>query len=143
MKFPYMKLGQGVYRPIIPFYISYQGGKLIKYFGLVDSGADYTYIASELAPLMGIKDLKSGREDSVTGIGGKAKIYFLPITVNIGGHNFNIEAGFTTDSTITAFGCGLLGQVGLFDYCTIKFNRRKFEMEITPIPPDIMARNRK
>ena len=137
MKFPYMNLGQGIYRPILPFHISYQGGKQIKYFGLVDSGADYTYIASELAPLIGIKNLKTGREESVTGIGGKAKVYFHPVTINVGGHDFEIEAGFTTDSTITHFGCGLLGQVGLFDYCAIKFNRRKFEIELTPIPPEL------
>lgn len=75
MKFPYMNLGQGIHRPIIPFNISYQGGRTVKYFGLVDSGADYSYIASELAPLIGIKNIKSGREDLVTGIGGKTKVY--------------------------------------------------------------------
>jgi len=135
-----MDLGQGIYRPILPFDISYQGGRTIKYFGLVDSGADYSYIASELAPLLGIKDIKSGRENSVTGIGGKARIYFHPITINIGGHNFEIEAGFTTDSIITHFGCGLLGQVGLFDYCNIKFSRRKFEIEIIPNSPKLKGR---
>ena len=42
MKFPYMDLGQGIYRPILPFNISYRGGRIVKYFGLVDSGADYS-----------------------------------------------------------------------------------------------------
>ena len=142
MKFPYMNLGQGIYRPIVPFYISQNGGKEIKYFGLVDSGADFTYIAGELAPLIGIKNMKSGREDLVIGIGGASKVYFHPVTINIGGNNFDIEAGFTTDSTITKFGCGLLGQVGLFDFCTIKFSRRKFEIEIVPVPPEFKAKKK-
>ena len=142
MKFPYMNLGQGIYRPIVPFHVSYQESKAIKYFGLVDSGADFTYIAGELAPLIGIKDIKSGREGSVAGIGGVSKVYFHPVTINIGGNNFDIEAGFTTDSTISDFGCGLLGQVGLFDFCTIKFSRRKFEMEIVPIPAELKTKKK-
>ncbi|MEX2013550.1 MAG: retropepsin-like aspartic protease [Parcubacteria group bacterium] len=135
-----MKLGPNIYRPILPFHISFQESRSIKYFGLVDSGADFTYIAGELAPLIGIKNIKSGREGAVTGIGGKAKVYFHPVTINIGGHDFDIEAGFTTDATITSFGCGLLGQVGLFDYCTIKFSRRKFEMEINLVSEGLVRR---
>ena len=133
MKFPYMKLGPDTYRSIVPFAISFQGGKSIKYFGLVDSGADSTYIAGELAGALGIKDVTTGRMESVMGIGGKSEAYFHSVIINIGGHNFNIEAGFTADSSLTAVGCGLLGQIGLFDHCTIKFSRRKFEIEIIPI----------
>src|SRR3989344_9232299 len=134
MKFPYMKLGQGIYRPILPFVVSHKGGNQVKCFALVDSGANNTLIAGELANLLGIKDIKSGREESVTGIGGKSKVYFHEITITVGGHNFNIEAGFTADSTLRSLGYGLLGQIGLFDHCTVKFNRRKFEMEIVPYP---------
>ena len=68
------------------------------------------------------------------GIGGVSKVYFHSVTIIIGGHNFAIEAGFTTDSTISNLGYGLLGQIGLFDYCTVKFNRQKFELEIIPSP---------
>ena len=132
-----MKLGPGIYRPILPFAISYQGGRAIKYFGLVDSGADTALIVAELASLIGIKNIDTGREESVTGIGGKSRVYFHKVTVTVGGHDFVVEAGFTIDSTLSALGYGLLGQKGLFDDCTIKFNRRKFEMEITPIPPEL------
>lgn len=132
-----MKLGPGVYRPILPFTISYRGQKPIKYFGLVDSGADNTLITGELAGLIGIKNIKTGREEFVAGIGGQSKVYFHLITITISGHNFDIEAGFTTDSTISSLGHGLLGQIGLFDHCTIKFSRRKLEMEITPVTQEL------
>ena len=133
MKFPYIKLANGLYRPILPFTVSYKKGIPIKYFGLVDSGADKTYIASELAGVLGVKDLSTGKEESVQGINGLSKSYFHPVTINIGGWNFDIEAGFMEGSTLTSLGCGILGQIGLFDNCTIKFNLRKFEMEITPV----------
>ena len=135
MKFPYLKLGPNIYRPILPFTVSYRDGLPLKYFGLVDSGADYTLIAGELATLIGIKDIETGRKELVTGIGGASPVYFHNIMINIGGHDFRIEAGFTTDSTLSGLGYGLLGQVGLFDHCTIKFSRRKFEVEVTPVQP--------
>src|SRR5437868_6538571 len=112
MKFPYLKLSPDVYRSIIPFTLSYKKGTPIKYFGLVDSGADNTLIAGELSGVLGIKDIKTGREDYISGIGGKSKVYFHPVTINVGGWNFDIEVGFTNDSTLTDFGCGLLGQIG-------------------------------
>ncbi len=90
-----MKLGPDVHRPIIPFTLSYQKKPAIKYFGLVDSGADKTYIASELANVLGIKDITTGREEFVAGIGGQSKAYFHIVTINIGGWNFDVTVGFT------------------------------------------------
>ena len=143
MKFPYIKLANNLYRPILPFTVSYKKGTPIKsykkgtpikYFGLVDSGADKTYIASELAGVLGVKDLSMGKEESVAGINGLSKAYFHPVTINIGGWNFDIKAGFMEGSTLASLGYGILGQIGLFDNCVVKFNLRKFEMEITPVP---------
>lgn len=133
MKFPYIHIAKGTYRPVLPFTISYNKGTPIKYFALVDSGADKTYIASEMAPILGISNLKSGKKNSVSGISGVPNnVYFHPITINIGGWNFDIEAGFMEGSNLTSNGYGILGQIGLFDNCTVKFNFRKLEMEITP-----------
>ncbi len=137
MKFPYIHIAKGKYRPVLPFTISYNKGTPIKYFALVDSGADKTYIASELASVIGISDLKTGRKESVSGINGAPNnVYFHPVTINIGGWDFDIEAGFMEGSNLTSNGYGILGQIGLFDNCIVKFNFRKLEMEITPIPSD-------
>ena len=133
MKFPYIKLAPNLYRPILPFTVSYKKGIPIKYFGLVDSGADKTYLASEIAGVLGVKDLSAGKEESVQGINGLSKSYFHPVTINIGGWNFDIEAGFMEGSVLTSLGYGILGQIGLFDNCIIKFNLRKFDMEITSV----------
>ena len=132
MKYPYLESEVNMRRPVVPFTISYRNEKPVKYWGLLDSGADHTLIDARLANLIGIEDITTGKEESVEGIGGQSKVYFHPITVNIGGWEFSIDAGFTTDLTLSSIGHGLLGQIGLFDQSTIKFNRRKFEMEIVP-----------
>jgi hypothetical protein len=132
MKFPYIKLISGVSRPILPLKISYKKGQSLNYYGLVDSGADNTYFGSELMDYLGIEKLKNGRAESVRGINGISKAYFFPIVINIGGWDFNIEAGFMEDSSLTSLGHGLLGQAGLFDQCSIKFTRRKLEIDIIP-----------
>ncbi len=141
MKFPYIKLITGIERPIIPFEISYKNAGSLRYYGLIDSGADHSYFGSEMASPLGI-DLYSGRKDKVVGINGLSDVYFHPITLNIGGNNFNIEAGFMKDSNLTSLGYGLLGQVGLFDQCSIKFSRRKFEIEINPTPIELKAKKK-
>lgn len=132
MKFSYIKLADGVLRPILPIKISYKKGSSVKYYGLVDSGADKTYIAAELAGLLGIENIYSGREESISGVNGLSKAYFYPITLNIGGWDFNIEAGFMEDSTLSVLGYGILGQIGLFDKCAVKFDFKKREMDIIP-----------
>lgn len=133
MKFPYIKLANGIHRPILPLTVYYQKGTPIKYFGLVDSGADKTYIASELAGVLGVKNLTTGKVESVAGVNGLSKAYFHPVKINIGGWNFDIEAGFMEGSMLTSLGYGILGQIGLFNNCTVKFSFRKLEMEIIPV----------
>ena len=133
MKFPYTKLITGVHRPILPFLIYYKNEMPLKYFGLVDSGADKTYFGAELANILGIKNLENGKPEHVAGVNGISNAFFHPITINIGGYNFNIEAGFVKDSNLISLGYGLLGQIGLFGNFDIKFSFRKLEMELTPI----------
>ncbi len=132
MKFPYINIAKGTYRPVLPLTVCYKKGKPIKYFALVDSGADKTYLASELAPVLGISDLTIGRKESVSGINGLSDdVYFHSITINIGGWDFDIETGFMGGSNLSSIGYGILGQIGLFDNCTVKFSFKKLEVEIT------------
>ena len=107
MKFPYIHIAKGTYRPVLPFTVSYNNATPIKYFALVDSGADKTYIASELASILGISDLKTGKKGSVSGINGLPNnVYFHPVTINVGGWDFDIEAGFMEGSNLTSNGYG-------------------------------------
>jgi len=132
MKFPYFKLATDIYRPIIPISVSYSGGNFIKYFALVDSGADKCYFASEIASVLGIKNLENGRKEDVIGVNGKSEAYFHPVIVMIGGWKYNIEVGFMKNSSLTAQGYGIFGHKGVFDNFSIKFTFLKKEIEFLP-----------
>ena len=76
MKFRYKKIAQKILRPVVPIAVSYKNGKTVKYFALIDSGADRSYLASEIAPLIGIPNYKTGHKEDVSGINGKSDAYF-------------------------------------------------------------------
>ncbi len=48
MKFSYKKLSGGFLRPIIPIEIKTLQGGPVKYFALIDSGADFCIFHSEI-----------------------------------------------------------------------------------------------
>ena len=122
-----------MYRPILPFLISYKNGIPLKYFGLVDSGADKSYMGVEFTSILGIKNLEKGKMEQVAGVNGVSAAYFHPVALNIGGHRFSTEIGFVTDSNLTSSGYALLGQMGLFDHFDVRFSFKKLEMELTYI----------
>lgn len=110
MKFPYFKLDKNIRRPIIPLVVKAHG-KEVKYFSLVDSGADLNLFHGEIAELLNI-DLKSGKKGKISGITeGESQSFFVhPVVLNIGGWDFETEAGFMPH--LSRNGHGLLGQNG-------------------------------
>ncbi len=75
MKFDYLKLplsersdffGTSILKPIIPIEIGYEG-RPVKYFALVDSGADFCIFDAQIAELLGI-DVRSGKLEEFGGI---------------------------------------------------------------------------
>ena len=130
MKFPYKKLPSGRVRPIIPLQVSYKGGKSLGYFALVDSGADICIFHTEIADIIGIKNIESGRKSLVGGITqGEVQAYYThPVTITVGGWNYDIEVAFMP--TLSKLGYGLLGQSGFFSIFSIKFDFLKEEIEL-------------
>ncbi len=130
MKFHYKKILQKVLRPVIPIAVSYKNGKPVKYFALIDSGADRCYMAAEIAPVVGIPNYKTGRRDDVSGINGNSDAYFHKVTIVVGGWPYEIEVGFMEKSSLTMLGYGVLGHRPFFDLFSVKFDFPKEEIEL-------------
>ena len=130
MKFRYKKISQKILRPVIPISVSYKNGKSVKYFALLDSGADKCYLAAEIAPLIGIPNYKTGRRDDVSGINGKFDAYFHKVAVYIGGWPSEVEVVFMEKSSHNMRGYGVLGHQPFFELFSVKFDFKKEEIEL-------------
>lgn len=137
MKFPYLKLlldqrsdffGSSIAKPIIPIKISNQNNA-VKYAALIDSGADFCIFDAEVGECIGL-DIRSGRKEIFGGIqeSGSAEAFLHEVTINVGGYNHKIKAGFSYD--IAKHGFGVLGQRGFFDIFIVKFDLQKEEIEL-------------
>ena len=131
MKFNYKRLSDGIQRPIIPVTVRNPHTKQsIRYFGLVDSGADSCIFAGEIAELIGL-DIAAGRRLSVSGVGeGEQRPFYLhQVEVEIGGWSKLTTGGFMPD--LSNNGHGLLGQAGFFDrFSFVKFEYPKVTIEV-------------
>lgn len=68
MQFPYKKLKTGALRPIIPIVVVNPAtAKRIKYFTLVDSGADISIFDAVIGELIGL-DIEAGEEKFLQGV---------------------------------------------------------------------------
>lgn len=130
MKFCYKKIAQKILRPVIPISVSYKNGKPVKYFALVDSGADRSYFAAEIAPLVGIPNYETGHREDVSGINGKSDAYFHKVTISVGGWPYEMEVGFMEKSSLTMLGYGVLGHRPFFELFSVKFDFEKEEIEL-------------
>jgi hypothetical protein len=131
MKFNYKRLSDGIQRPIIPITVRNPRTKQsVRYFGLVDSGADSCIFGSEIGELIGL-DIPSGHKVSVSGVveGEQRPFYLHEVEVEIGGWPKLITVGFMPD--LSKNGHGLLGQSGFFDrFSFVKFEYLKGTIEV-------------
>jgi len=137
MKFKYYKLslprrsdffGNAILKPIIPIAISV-GGQRLDYAALIDSGADFCIFHAEIGEYLGL-DIRSGKLESFGGVqaAARAEAFIHEVSVNVGGWNYKINAGFSYD--VAKYGYGLLGQKSFFDIFTVKFDLVKEEIEL-------------
>lgn len=137
MKFRYRKFnlspssvffGKRILKPIIPIKIL-NNDAILQYAALIDSGADFCIFDAGLGEYLGL-NITSGMEIQFGGIQslGGAKAYIHKVTLEIGGHGFKTEVGFSYD--ISKNGYGILGQKGFFDLFSVKFDLQKEDIEI-------------
>lgn len=128
MKFKYKKYGSTL-RPVIEIVLRY-GGKLIRYEVLIDSGADLCIFDEEIGNYLGI-NVRKGEPREVFGVGGKCSIFYIhPITIEVGGWPYKINAGFMPNVAGKIMPYGLVGQKGFFENFVVKFDFLKEEIEI-------------
>ncbi len=129
MKFRYKKYGPGILRPVIPIEIVHRN-RSVPYEVLVDSGADFCILDSQIGELLGI-DIIKGEKGEVWGITGVGETYYIHlVTLKVGGWSYKIRVGFLP--RIARLGYGVVGQRGFFDIFTVKFDFVKEEIELNP-----------
>ena len=137
MKFDYFKFpleresaifGRSILKPIIPIKVS-AGTSTLRYAALIDSGADFCIFDAEIGEVLGL-DIQKGSKEPFGGIQekGGAVAFIHKIIINIGGWDYQVEAGFSYD--IAKWGYGILGQKGFFDTFVVKFDLAKEEIEL-------------
>jgi hypothetical protein len=128
MKFPYKIYGE-IPRPVIQIILK-NGSKVVGYNVLVDSGADICLFDENVGTYLGL-DIKKGKPKEVFGVGGKASIYYVhPITIEVGGWQYKIEAGFMPDVAGRVMPYGIVGQKGFFEFFKIIFDRTGEDVEL-------------
>ncbi len=131
MNFPYTTLPgipRDTKRPLVPIKFIYKDKSTLPILCLVDSGADYSYLSTEIADLLGI-DLKNVNPQRSFGINGSPFIcYPSQITVEIGGQRLLIPVHFSSQLS-KAFPC-ILGQEDFFSQTRIIFERYKWNLDI-------------
>ena len=128
MKFRYARYGS-VVRPVMPIKVKY-GGNEIGYQVLVDSGADLCLFDEEIGQALGM-DVRRGKPHEVFGVGGKASLYYLhKVKIEVGGWEYEIDAGFMTSVAGRIMPYGIVGQKGFFDIFVVKFDLLKEEIEL-------------
>jgi hypothetical protein len=91
---------------------------------IADSGADYTIVSREIAPILGL-NLKSGGKTGFSGTSGKQQdAYIHSLDMVIQDHVTRIR--YTTNvafAELPSSVAGLLGRVGFFDRFVVTFNQ--------------------
>ncbi len=128
MKFKYKRFGQSP-RPVIEIRVKNKNQSL-RYEVLVDSGADICLFDSGLGEAIGL-DVKTGKMREIFGVGGKTSIYYLHTAIiEVGGWEYEIEAGFMPEVSGRVMPYGIVGQKGFFENFIVKFDLLKEEIEL-------------
>jgi len=129
MKFSYKRYSEDIIRPVITIELAHNG-QSIRYEALVDSGADICIFPAELGEILEL-DISNGEAHEVAGITGQKEYYYIhPVTLIVGGHRFNIEAGFMPN--FPRYGYGVVGQLGFFEHFIVRFDYAKQDLELKP-----------
>lgn len=115
-------------RPLVPVKFLHKDKSTFPILCLVDSGADYSYISTEIATFLGI-NLKDIKPQKSYGINGSPFTCFPgEITIELGGYRLNIPVHFSSQLS-SAFPC-VLGQENFFNKARITFERYKWNLDI-------------
>lgn len=130
MKFEYKRLSSGVARPIIPISVRHPDTrKAVRYFALVDSGADNCILGAEIGELIGLT-IEDGKFSTISGVvAGQSRPYYIhEVEIEVGGWWHRTAVGFMPQ--LSKNGHGFVGRLGFFDrFSFVKFDQRKSVVE--------------
>jgi hypothetical protein len=111
----------------------YIGGLLIPYYGLVDSGSDYSVISVDIAALIGFQ-WDETKEETGSAAGGQSFAFWeatnqVAVQTEVGGLTFT-EAMVAEEDEI------ILGRHDFFRRYRVTINERDQLIEIQPFEPD-------
>ena len=134
---PYRRHG-GPDQPKRPWLELYIGGLPTRYYGLVDSGSDYSVIPRELARRIGVQYDES-KPDEGEAAGGQSFTFWeatnqLAIQTEVGGLTFD-------EAMVADEGDFILGRHDFFRRYRVSFNELAQEFEIEPLDPNDGHRN--
>ena len=128
MKFPYRKIGD-YWMPVIHVGLQRESVRIFVE-ALVDSGSSCCIFTADLAPVLGIVDVRGGRRVGFSGISGVELAGFRhSIDLVIGGKIFrNIDVLFSEELPVNSI--NILGQHGFFELFPVKFLQSRGEIDI-------------
>ena len=130
MKFSYKRIAAHLWRPIIAINVRHPvTRKSIRYFALIDSGADNCILGAEIGELIGL-DIHAGKKSTVSGVvAGQSRPYYLhDVEIEVGGWWKKTTVGFMRE--LSHNGHGFLGRDGFFDrFSYVKFEQMKATVE--------------
>ncbi len=129
MIFPYKKLSESNYGPIVP--LTLQGkSRWILFDAFVDSGADYSVFHSKVANMLGLNLLSGEKKEVTVGDGDRMVVYLHDVRVNFA--NFIFKAPIAFSETLGA-GFNLLGRETFFEKFQVCFNDRVKCVRVTKL----------
>ncbi len=103
-----------MHRPVAEVLFRGTGGRAIREYLYVDSGADHTLIPLRLGRTLG---LSAGEEREVRGIAGMAKVVYAELEIELAGLTFRAPVAWAQTDDVPV----LLGRAGVFDRFDITF----------------------
>jgi hypothetical protein len=104
--------------PLIRVQVGKKHAQRTRHFeAMVDSGAADCMFPESVAQAIGI-DLKTGKKEQRTGIGGTQDVWIHPIQLYVGLEVITINAAFAKALPVA----GLLGRIGFFEHFKVTFD---------------------
>ena len=105
---------RAIYYPWVPVWIHKDGLTTPRMLLLVDSGADFCVLKSEIGVALGITDIQAGEPCQLRGLGrATVNSWFHDVEVEFEGQTFAARFAFTSEALPIP---GMLGRRGFFDH---------------------------
>jgi hypothetical protein len=118
-----------VYRPVVPFSLVGPAG-LVDFFGLLDTGADETYITRGMAERLGLA-IDDGSKFFIESAGGEVSVSYGAVAIEIGDGSEQYRWPMTIGITDQDWSEAILGHSGFLEFFDVLFRGSAREIVLT------------